>query len=76
MSRVIAPDKIESEAIALAKEIAERAPLAVRAGKNSVNKAIMTTLEEGLEFERSTFFPLFDSDDAKRLMQAFLDKSK
>lgn len=76
VSRVIEAEKIESEAVALAKEIADRAALAVRAGKDCVNKAVMTTLEEGLKFEQETFFPLFDSDDAKRLMDAFLNKSK
>ncbi|MEW5008067.1 MAG: enoyl-CoA hydratase-related protein [Cycloclasticus sp.] len=76
VSRVIEPEKIEAEAVALAKQIADRAKLAVRAGKNCVNKAIMSTLEEGLEFEQQAFFPLFDSDDAKNLMDAFLNKSK
>ena len=76
VSRVIEPEKIEAEAVALAKQIADRAKLAVRAGKNCVNKAIMSTLEEGLEFEQQAFFPLFDSDDAKKLMDAFLNKSK
>jgi len=76
VSRVVAPEKIEAEAIALAKQIADRAKLAVRAGKNCVNKAIMSTLEEGLEFEQQAFFPLFDSEDAKNLMDAFLNKSK
>jgi len=76
VSRVVAADKIESEAVELAEQIASRASLATRAGKNCVNKAIMSTLEEGLEFEHQAFFPLFDSDDAQRLMQAFLNKSK
>ncbi len=76
VSRVIEPEKIEAEAVALAKQIADRAKLAVRAGKNCVNKAIMSTLEEGLEFEQQAFFPLFDSNDAKNLMDAFLNKSK
>ncbi len=76
VSRVAEPEEIEHEAVSLAKEIADRAPLAVRAGKNCVNKAVMTTLEEGLEFEQQAFFPLFDSDDAKRLMDAFLNKSR
>lgn len=76
VSRVIEPEKIEAEAVALAQQIAKRAKLAVRAGKNCVNKAIMSTLEEGLEFEQQAFFPLFDSEDARNLMDAFLNKSK
>ncbi|ORU92084.1 MAG: enoyl-CoA hydratase [Cycloclasticus sp. symbiont of Poecilosclerida sp. N] len=76
VSRVIEPGKIEAETIELAKQLAGRAPLAVRAGKACVNKAINTTLEEGLKLERETFIPLFDTDDAKNMMAAFLNKSK
>jgi enoyl-CoA hydratase len=76
VSRVVAPSMLENEAVVLAKQIAKRAPLAVRAGKNCVNKAVMSTLEEGLKYEREAFYPLFDSDDAKRLMDDFLNKSK
>ncbi len=76
VSRVIDPADIEAEAIQLAKELADRAPHAVLAGKACVNKAINTTLEEGLVFERDSFIPLFDTEDAKTLMTAFLNKSK
>lgn len=76
VSRVIEPADIEAEAVQLAAELAGRAPLAVRAGKACVNKAINTTLEEGLVFEREAFIPLFDTDDAKNMMSAFLNKSK
>ncbi|ORU89984.1 MAG: enoyl-CoA hydratase [Cycloclasticus sp. symbiont of Poecilosclerida sp. M] len=76
VSRVIDPAEIEAETIQLARELAGRAPLAVRAGKACVNKAINTTLEEGLVFERETFIPLFDTEDAKNMMSAFLNKSK
>jgi len=76
VSRVIEPADIEAEAVQLAAELAARAPLAVRAGKACVNKAINTTLEEGLVFEREAFIPLFDTEDAKNMMTAFLNKSK
>ncbi len=76
VSRVIEPADIEAEAVQLAAELAARAPLAVRAGKACVNKAINTTLEEGLVFEREAFIPLFDTEDAKNMMSAFLNKSK
>ena len=74
VSRVVAVDELEDEAIDFAKQLAARAPHSVRAGKQCVNKAVLTTLEQGLAFERKTFFPLFDTDDAKRLMNAFVNK--
>lgn len=76
VSRVVAIDQIEEEALTLAKEIAARPALATQAGKNCVNKAVMGTLEEGLMVEKEAFSPLFDSSDAQRLMSAFIHKSK
>lgn len=76
VSRVVAIDNIEQEALTLAKEIAARSALATQAGKHCVNKAVMTTLEEGLMVEREAFSPLFDSNDAQQLMTAFIHKSK
>ena len=74
VSRVVAADKIEPEIIELAKKIASKAPLAVKAGKNAVNRAMLGTLEAGLEFEKDVFCPLFDSSDAKKLMADFMNK--
>lgn len=74
VSRVVALGSVEDEAINFAKKLAAKAPHAVRAGKRCVNKAVLTTLEEGLACEREAFFPLFDTDDAKRLMNAFVNK--
>ncbi|MEP7360500.1 MAG: enoyl-CoA hydratase-related protein, partial [Chloroflexota bacterium] len=51
-------------------------PLAVRAAKESVNRAYELSLEAGLEFERRNFFMLFASDDQKEGMAAFVDKRK
>ncbi|PCH84021.1 MAG: enoyl-CoA hydratase [Piscirickettsiaceae bacterium] len=76
VSRVVDLDKIEDEVIKLATQLASRAPMAVRTGKACVNKAINSTLEEGLAYEQKAFFPLFDTDDAKNMMAAFLNKSK
>ena len=64
------------EAIALAAEIAARAPLAVRLGKEAVNKAFELSLTEGLEAERRTFYMLFATEDQKEGMKAFVEKRK
>lgn len=76
VSRVVDADKIEEEVVKLASQLASRAPMAVRTGKACVNKAINSTLEEGLAYEQKAFFPLFDTDDAKNMMATFLNKSK
>jgi enoyl-CoA hydratase len=62
------------EALKLAEEIAARAPLAVRLGKEAVNHAYQSFLREGLAHERRLFYLLFGSEDQKEGMQAFLAK--
>lgn len=64
------------KAVELARQIAERAPVAVQMGKEAVNLAYETTLSQGLERERSTFNFLFATEDQKEGMKAFIDKRK
>lgn len=65
-----------ADAKSLAREIASKAPIAVRLGKEAVLKAFDTTIEGGLEFERRNFYLLFASDDQKEGMKAFAEKRK
>jgi enoyl-CoA hydratase len=60
----------------LAREIAQRPPIAVRLAKESVLKSFDTTIEGGLEFERKSFYMLFASEDQKEGMKAFMEKRK
>lgn len=64
------------KAVALAEEIAARAPLAVRMAKDSVDAAFETTLTEGLKAERRNFYPLFSTEDQREGMKAFIEKRK
>jgi enoyl-CoA hydratase len=64
------------EALALAQQIAERAPIAVRIGKEMVNQAFETLLKDGLAEERRAFYFLFATQDQKEGMQAFTEKRK
>lgn len=76
VNRVVPNERYLDEALALAAELAERAPLAVRLGKEAVNKAYELSLSEGLEAERRNFYMLFASEDQKEGMQAFVEKRK
>ena len=64
------------EAIRLANEIAARAPIAVRLGKEAVNAAFEMPLRAGLEHERRLFYLLFGTADQKEGMDAFVNKRK
>ncbi len=74
VNRVAPTERYLDEALMLATDVASRAPLAVRLGKESVNKAFETSLAEGLEFERRAFYFLFATDDQKEGMAAFVEK--
>ncbi|NOX60845.1 MAG: enoyl-CoA hydratase [Chloroflexi bacterium] len=64
------------EALKLAAKIASQAPVAVRLGKEAVNKSFEMTLREGLQFERRVFHMLFATEDQKEGMAAFVEKRK
>ncbi len=76
VNRVVPADRYLEEAIQLARQIAARAPLAVRLAKEAVNKAHELSLSEGLAFERRSFYVLFATEDQKEGMRAFLEKRK
>jgi enoyl-CoA hydratase len=60
----------------LARQLAEKPPLAVRMAKESVLKAFEGPLTEGLASERKSFYFLFATEDQKEGMRAFLEKRK
>ena len=76
INRVVPVESYFQESMALAAEIASKAPIAVKLIKESVLKSFSTTLEGGLEFERKNFYLLFSSEDQKEGMNAFIEKRK
>lgn len=76
VSRVVTPEALMHEAMALAQKIAEYAPLAVRFAKRAINRGMQTDLDSGLEYERYAAAMIIDSEDRKEGMRAFLEKRK
>jgi enoyl-CoA hydratase len=74
INRVVTKEKYLETAIDLAAEIATRAPLAVRLGKEAVNQAYESSLTESLAHERRAFYFLFTTQDQKEGMRAFQEK--
>lgn len=74
VSRVVPTAKLIPEAMAIARKIAEKSQVAVKAAKECVNRSYETTLREGLQFERRLFHALFSTEDKKEGMAAFLEK--
>ena len=76
VNKVVPVERYLDEALELAAEIAARAPLAVRLGKEAVNRAFETHLADGIQEERQAFYFLFASEDQKEGMRAFSEKRK
>lgn len=74
VSRVVPVETLLEEAMKTATKIAEKSTISVMAVKESVNRALETTLREGLLFERRMFNALFATEDQKEGMAAFLEK--
>jgi enoyl-CoA hydratase len=76
VARVVPGDAWLEEAKGLAREIAEKGPVATRLAKESVIRAFETTLTAGLETERRALYLAFASEDAKEGLTAFTEKRK
>ena len=76
VNRVFPVELFLEEAKNLGRKIAAKPVLAVRAAKEAVLKSANTALDEGLEFERKSFYLLFASEDKTEGMKAFLEKRK
>jgi enoyl-CoA hydratase len=76
VNRVVPVERFLGEAIRLAASIADRAPVAVKIGKEAVNHAFETTLQEGVAVERRLFQMLFATEDQQEGMAAFVEKRK
>ncbi|MDX1601128.1 MAG: enoyl-CoA hydratase-related protein [Anaerolineales bacterium] len=74
VNKIVPVERYLDEAVTLANEIAARAPLAVRMGKEMVNHAFESFLSDGMADERRSFYFLFSTEDQKEGMQAFIDK--
>jgi enoyl-CoA hydratase len=76
VNKVVPSEMTIEVARRLARQLAEKPPLAVRMAKEAVLKAFEAPLSEGLASERKSFYFLFASEDQKEGMHAFLEKRK
>ncbi len=76
VNRVVPLELLMEEAKGVAKKIAAKPALAVKAAKEAILKSANLPLDEGLDFERKSFYLLFASEDRLEGMKAFLEKRK
>ena len=74
VNRVCSPETLREETLALAAQLADKAPLAIAASKRLLNRAEELSLEEVLQAEKEQQGPLLLSADCKEGISAFREK--
>jgi enoyl-CoA hydratase len=74
VNKVVAPEELMNVAMEMAKKIASRGPLAVRAAIEAVMSGSEMPIEEGSFLEATLFGLLASTEDMKEGMGAFLEK--
>lgn len=76
VNKVVEPEELMNECLAMASAIASKAQLAVRYAKEAINRGIETDIETGIDIETGLFGLCFATADQKEGMEAFLWKRK
>ncbi|WP_101925306.1 MULTISPECIES: enoyl-CoA hydratase/isomerase family protein [Luteimonas] len=76
VNRVVPAAELETETMALATQLANAAPLALRGVLDCVNTGGECGIGEGLEYESTQFGLMFATDDMREGTRAFLERRK
>ncbi|MGB9662235.1 MAG: enoyl-CoA hydratase-related protein [Moorellaceae bacterium] len=74
VNQVVPPDRLMEAAKALAKKIAGKGEIAVRAAKAAINKGLQADIDTACACEAGLFSLCFASEDRKEGMTAFLER--
>ena len=73
---VASKDSLYDEALTYAKKLAEKAPIALKTAKETIDRGTAISTEKGIELECNNWASLFNTEDQKEGMRAFLKKQK
>jgi enoyl-CoA hydratase len=76
ISACVPRDKLMDEAMAIAREIAAKSPVAVREVKRAFNVIEEMPTRDGYRFEQTVTVALSKTEDAKEAQRAFVEKRK
>ena len=76
INSVVPRDELEATALAIAQQISQNAPLAVRAIKETVRRTAALPLDEARALETQILRPVASSQDAREGARAFVEKRK
>ncbi len=74
VNKVVEPEALMDEAMALAEAICANAQIAVRQSKACINRGLQTDIATGVSFEAEAFGLCFATEDQKEGMTAFVEK--
>ena len=74
VNAVCEPAELMTRTLEVARAIASKSPLALAAAKETTNRALQGELDQGLGSEAEAFGRLFESEDQKEGMRAFIEK--
>ncbi|MDP6852423.1 MAG: enoyl-CoA hydratase-related protein [Candidatus Marinimicrobia bacterium] len=76
VNKVFPQETLMPSVLKIAEKITSNAPTAISKTIASVNKGLEVTLNEGLSIEQEEFSSLFDTQDTKEGLSAFIEKRK
>jgi enoyl-CoA hydratase len=76
VNRAVNPECLMEDVISLANELGKRPPLSVEMIKQCILQGSEMPLEEALHFEQAAFWKTMRSEDASRLMRAYLKSDR
>ncbi len=76
VNRVVSADALLDDALALANAIASQAQMSVRASKQAIRRGMQCDINTAATYEALSFATLFNTEDQKDAMKAFMEKRK
>ncbi len=76
VNRVVAPEKLMEETLAISAKIAKRAPLAIGAAKACVNFGSEMPIDDGMEYQLRESIAMFGTKDLKEGITAFFKEKR
>ena len=76
INEVVKPEELSGVSMGMAREMATKAPIALRYAKEAIHKGMDLTLEQGLGLEADLYFLLHTTRDRTEGIRAFREKRK
>ncbi len=76
VNRVVPPSEVLNSALEFARTIAAQPPLAIRLAKRLINEGTDASLVTALDYEQIVLAGLFNSEDGREGIRAFVEKRK